>query len=298
MSMSTSSKFTWEQMRDYWLSHSVAWSDLDYQVDPDALANVIHPGMPRWLNEYYAHFQRWTFERLLSQLPPPRPGARALDVGCGAGRWSRLLDSHGYTTTGIDLQLTLLQEAKRQSPHMSFLCTPIQDFQDTEGFDLVSTVTVLQHLPFDEQDVAVRQIRRLVKAGGHALILENLRDRAPHMFSHTVAAWTRLFESAGFARVALQRYDYSPLLRSQHAATRAIRGLVGHRRYVVSNGTSDVEARTAQSRSMGSDRSALRRAYNAQLRVCVWLDSLIEPELLRRNLPLPTLHCGFLFKAI
>ena len=40
-------------------------------------------------------------------------GARVLDAGCGTGRYTRTLASHGYRVTGIDRSEELLAEARR-----------------------------------------------------------------------------------------------------------------------------------------------------------------------------------------
>ena len=43
-----------------------------------------------------------------------RKFTRALDVGCGEGRFCRLLRQHGIATVGIDPTRTLLDEAKKR----------------------------------------------------------------------------------------------------------------------------------------------------------------------------------------
>ena len=44
-----------------------------------------------------------------------RPGTRVLDVGCGVGRWSRLLAARGADVTGMDLSPTMIAEARRRA---------------------------------------------------------------------------------------------------------------------------------------------------------------------------------------
>jgi SAM-dependent methyltransferase len=45
----------------------------------------------------------------------PAPGARMLDVGCGAGRHSRALAAHGFDVTGFDLSASSIRQARRHT---------------------------------------------------------------------------------------------------------------------------------------------------------------------------------------
>ena len=47
-------------------------------------------------------------------------GARVLDVGCGTGLYSALLDERGYDVTGIDISETGIRKAKEYYPHIRF----------------------------------------------------------------------------------------------------------------------------------------------------------------------------------
>lgn len=59
--------------------------------------------------------------RRLTELPPPRPGARALDVGCGSGILALVASCLGYQTTGIDHDPLAIEVAKAnaaRNPHL------------------------------------------------------------------------------------------------------------------------------------------------------------------------------------
>jgi len=45
----------------------------------------------------------------------PKPGARMLDVGSGAGRHARALAAHGFDVTGFDLSAASIREARRHT---------------------------------------------------------------------------------------------------------------------------------------------------------------------------------------
>ena len=57
-------------------------------------------------------------DRLIDRLQPA-PGARVLDLGCGAGRHSRALAARGFDVTGLDLSAQSLARARRsETPNL------------------------------------------------------------------------------------------------------------------------------------------------------------------------------------
>ena len=276
-------RFSWHQMRAYWENHSKLWSDIDFIRDPDGLSNVCHAGEALWVNAYYARFQRRVYRSLLATVPRPEADARALDVGCGAGRWCRLLQAQGFRTVGIDLQAELLEENRRRIPDVQFVRSSIQEYRDESHFDLISSVTVLQHLPSVEQAAAVAKLRELTKTGGFVVALENIEDQGRHVFANSIESWQELFQSHSFRVVSLRRYDYSPFSRSVSALRRA------KRLWVQSLPKADL-AHERRTKWLGI-RDGLTW-------IGVTLDSPIEALLVHYNVPLPSVHCGFLFVAV
>ena len=203
-------RFARSEMRNYWERHGDLRGAFDLEQDPDGLANVCHPGRPIWLNRYYAKLQRRVYRNLLSPVPPAAAGARALDVGCGAGRWSRLLADEGYETVGIDLQAELIEANRRRYPDVEFEQAADPGLQFAQPFDLVSTVTVIQHIPFDEQRAVVERLRALIENGGRFIALENVSHQELHVFARRPDDWTALFGEAGFELLECRPYDYSP----------------------------------------------------------------------------------------
>jgi SAM-dependent methyltransferase len=282
-------RYSWSEMIRYWQTHAAVRASVDPQADPDSLGNVCFTGAPLWLNEYYARGQLFVFNKLLGRVPIADGRLfRALDVGCGSGRWSRMLAARGYSTTGIDLQPSLVEANQRRYPWIQFFCLPIQEFDSKERFDVISSVTVLQHIPHDEQSAAITRMARLLKPGGHIIALENVRDQSPHVFSNRPPAWINKFEDAGLQRVLAYRYDYNPLLRLTSILTR----VSPQTRYEAdhTNGLEDPELYSAR-RSLVSVKSRL--GVLARL-LAIQVDRLVDPVLVRSQLRLPTAHCGFL----
>ena len=92
-----------------------------------------------------------------------------LDVGCGEGRFSRMLRGIGVQTVGIDPTEVLIQEARRRDPHGDYRLGTAEDLQFmNETFDLIVTYLTLIDIP----DVvkAIVEMKRVLKPGGRLLI--------------------------------------------------------------------------------------------------------------------------------
>jgi len=67
-------------------------------------------------------------------LPPP---ATVLDAGCGTGRVAIKLAELGYRCTGIDLDASMLAEARRDAPELDWQLGDLASFAPGPQFDLV-----------------------------------------------------------------------------------------------------------------------------------------------------------------
>ncbi len=286
------SRYDWSQVRRYWESHALVRGTVDSEHDPDGLDLVCHTGAPRPVNRYYHRGQQMAFLSLLDTLPPPAQGATALDVGCGTARWSRLLSDRGYEVTGIDLQRGVIDEDVRRFPWIRFEVTAVQDFVADHSFDLVSTVTVLQHLPHEEQERAIGVIGGLLRRGGHAIVLENTSDwRSPTVFANTAQDWAAKFDSSGMSLVQSRPYDYSPALRSYYALTRSARARLR-------NDTSEALPDPESSHRAGTEQGEgwAQRADRFAKVLGSFIDSALDPTLFRTRLPLRTGHVAAIFR--
>jgi 2-polyprenyl-3-methyl-5-hydroxy-6-metoxy-1,4-benzoquinol methylase len=289
-------RFDWQEMREYWGSHHGSRAWLDLAGDPDGLDNVCHTGAPRWLNEYYARYQALVYRRLLAKVPR-QPGQRALDIGCGAGRWCKLLAEEGFEVEGIDLQTELLELNRQRYPHIAFHDGAVQEFTPGHKFDLVSSVTVIAHNPFDQQGPVVRKLRELLNTGGHALILENISHQATHVFANPAQGWKKLFADEGFEFRHQMAYDYSPAIRSVAAARRAGSLLLSPKAEDESK-----PARPDDPQFLNGHQPtvspAIRTIDLVTQRVAVFLDDQIERALVPRQPSFRSVHAGFVFQAV
>src|SRR5262249_17368278 len=130
-----------------------------------------------------------------------------------------------------------------------------------------------------------RTLRELTKLGGFVIALENIEDQGRHVFANSIERWHELFKSCSFRLVLRRRYDYSPFSRGISALRRAKRLL----------GSSVPETGRAYVPNRTTKWSAIRDGLTW---IGVMLDSPIESLLVRHNVALPTVHCGFLFEAV
>jgi SAM-dependent methyltransferase len=279
---------SWEELRQYWEHHVEHEGRLDLDSDPDALGNVCWPGQPLWLNRHFARMQQAAYGDLLELMPAPAHGQRALEVGCGSGRWCRILAARGFAgVVGIDLQRALIESNRLRMPRLRFEVASLQEFEDRDGFDLISSVTVIQHNPYEHHAPLAEKMRSLTRDGGHVIMLENVRDRSSYMFAHATGEWIELFSDAGFELVTVRPYDFSPLLRTVLRARAALNTLRGGR------SAQDEPRRPAAPRSSSRRHDALMVA----LRAAIAVDSPLERFFARHPDGRTSIHCGFLFRA-
>jgi SAM-dependent methyltransferase len=200
---------------------SVYWEDRArrFAAEGDGLAAVCAYGMPGFYNRAIHFTQR------LALAPWLRvdAGTRVLDVGCGVGRWSRLLAARGAEVTGVDLSPTMIGEARRRAAaaglegRCRFLVQDSAALDAGGPFDLVLGVTVLQHI-LDPHALrsAVERIARHVAPMGRIVLLEAAPTAlADHCDSTVFEArqrdvYLRLFADCGLRLRGITGVDAAP----------------------------------------------------------------------------------------
>ncbi len=184
-------------VKEYWAGVARSWAGNDAQD----LSPVLHPGAPDWFSAAIDRLQARAWQRGLRYCDSGNAHF-VLDVGCRTGRWLRRLLQRGLRPVGIDLTTSMLQRAAAGSLGCPLLaasaeCLPFPD----RHFDLVSSVTLVQHLPEPCQERALKEIARVLRPGGHLVVLELIRGRAPHIFPHRPQEWIERVSSAGLSLV-------------------------------------------------------------------------------------------------
>ncbi len=207
-------RFDREEANAYWRLVHARGGEIDPQRDPDLLEVVCHPGMPRWYNRYIAHTQRVAFRDALRRCKPIE-GLRVLEIGCGSGRWSRWLHAAGARVLAIDISEDVIRRNRAAMPEIDFLSGDFVDLEVAEeGFDGMTSVTVIQHLPPETQELAVAKMARLLRPGGFVLLLENVREDGVHVFANDIGDWGRLMARHGMRRVWARGYEYDLPIRA------------------------------------------------------------------------------------
>jgi SAM-dependent methyltransferase len=199
-----------------------------YAAD-DPLAAVCYPGAPVWLNRFFAGLQ-W---RMVTRVLGSRrlKGARALDIGCGFGRWTRWLAQHGANAIGVDPTQGMLEAAGRASPdsieYLKMSATAL-DFPD-DHFDFVTCITVIQHLEPDEQEAAIAELARVLRPGGSAVVLDliDLGDRGKIVYPRAAPEWFRSYEARGLSVQHWEGQEFVPLIRGFRWLAERVGALIG-----------------------------------------------------------------------
>jgi SAM-dependent methyltransferase len=95
------------------------------------------------------------------------PESRVLDIGCGAGATMDHLKRYGRPH-GIDLSALPLRYSRQRGHQRTLRASATELPFDSESFDLVTALDVIEHLENDAQGLA--EIRRVLKPGAPAVI--------------------------------------------------------------------------------------------------------------------------------
>jgi ubiquinone/menaquinone biosynthesis C-methylase UbiE len=122
-------------------------------------------------NSHYHQF-------LLRQIP--KPCARALEIGCGTGAFSRLLAEQAEQVVALDLSPNMIDLARQQASQHANIEFQIADALSVdwpaEHFDCVVSIATLHHMPAAQM---MNRMKRCLKSNGRMLILDLLRTEAP-----------------------------------------------------------------------------------------------------------------------
>jgi len=128
---------------------------------------------------------------VLGQLPPS--GSRALDAGCGSGRFTVALAKRFQEVVGIDISEPLIEIAQRERPrrNVTYRVADLMAFENSAGFDVVFSATTLHHLR--EIEAALLHLRGLLKPGGTMVLIDNVASRpTPARWVHVLGALRQL----------------------------------------------------------------------------------------------------------
>jgi 2-polyprenyl-3-methyl-5-hydroxy-6-metoxy-1,4-benzoquinol methylase len=155
-------------------------------------------------NEAYAEFLAgWDagfYAKYADTLRPSRPGARALDVGCGVGQVVARLEESGFEAHGVDVSEPNIARARQFSDRCQLYDGKTLPFPDRH-FASVGALNVLEHV--DEPEAFVGELVRVAELEARVVISSpnffrvlGFRDYHPRMrgLASKCRNWRRLQE--------------------------------------------------------------------------------------------------------
>jgi SAM-dependent methyltransferase len=155
-------------------------------------------------------------------------GDRALDLGCGDGRFTGELARAGAAVVGVDVAQAALDRARAREPDLDFRLAPIDGPLPLEdnAFDLVWASEVIEHVA----DTArwLSEIRRVLGSRGRLLLTTPSHGRlrvalggverfseplGDHLHLYTKSSLRVLLEEFGFGELEVRAVAGPPLLR-------------------------------------------------------------------------------------
>jgi SAM-dependent methyltransferase len=174
-------------------------------VDPNEFAAMLALDERHW----WYRGRRRVLDAVLESLPMPQEHARILDAGCGSGRTLDDLSKRG-TVTGTEIHRDGAQAARDRGHEVHEAPVEALPFDD-DTFDLVTCLDVIEHT--DDDVKALRELRRVTKPGGHAVL--------------TVPAHPRLWSRHDVVNGHRRRYTRKSLERAATEAAWEVRRVTG-----------------------------------------------------------------------
>ncbi|MGC8940435.1 MAG: class I SAM-dependent methyltransferase [Candidatus Nanoarchaeia archaeon] len=120
---------------------------------------------------YEEQIKKWYSAEPLLNI---KPNEKILDVGCGTGIITKQIYNKCKNVWGVDISEGMLSVAKEVRSGPNYLLSDAKNlpFQD-KTFDKVVSFTMLQDLPKNEWEVALREIARVCKHKALITILKH-----------------------------------------------------------------------------------------------------------------------------
>jgi len=114
-------------------------------------------------------------------------GKAVLDIGCGNGFWTGILQKWGVASyTGIDITDALFDLLRKRYPTLQFMAGKFQQLPLRPGFQLVTMIDVTQHITDDaELREILKRVRSLLSEDGVFVVTFWNQERPQEVFYET-----------------------------------------------------------------------------------------------------------------
>ncbi|MDD2358694.1 MAG: class I SAM-dependent methyltransferase [Thiovulaceae bacterium] len=132
------------------------------------------------LDDYYLSFEetfrgsqeviKKRYEAYLQYLTPNIKSA--LDIGCGRGEWTQLLQENSIDASGIDLNSAMLNEGVSRGIKNLQNIDAFDFFKSCpdNSFDMVTAFHIIEHIPFEKLFLFLQELKRIVNPDGLILL--------------------------------------------------------------------------------------------------------------------------------
>jgi trans-aconitate methyltransferase len=122
--------------------------------------------MQQWDSTLYdsRHAFVWKHGDALLELLSPKAGERILDLGCGTGHLTARIAESGAEVLGIDASATMIEQARRAYPCLTFRLADARTFVADRPFDAVFSNAVLHWIR--EPELVTERVAANLRAGG------------------------------------------------------------------------------------------------------------------------------------
>jgi SAM-dependent methyltransferase len=145
---------------------------------------------------------------LLRQVPPGC--RRALDVGCGTGRFARQLATRAAHVDAVDRSAEMIAAAA-PAPNVSFTAADFRAL-DLRDYDFISCIAAIHHVPFAP---AITQLRDALAPGGVLAIIGLSRWTPAHLWTDLIAFFPNKLRQLQSAMRTPEPRVQAPIMEAQ-----------------------------------------------------------------------------------
>jgi 2-polyprenyl-3-methyl-5-hydroxy-6-metoxy-1,4-benzoquinol methylase len=204
---------TWEMIKNRWnrvevYSKPAFWDDVAQKYYGEAGTNL-------WNNPHLNELYHKIESDIVLGWTTGVDGAVVLDLGCGAGRFSRELAKRGATVTGIDFSQKSVEIARKltNEPNVDYRVGSVFELDADQAYDLIVCVKVLGVACKNVQELrdGLARIRRALKPGGQLISVEMCHTSfVRRVLKLSYEDFLKEVAAAGFEIVESKRAEFIP----------------------------------------------------------------------------------------
>lgn len=160
------------------------------------------------------------YEYYLRLIGVPSTDAHIVDLGCSVGHFLQVWHDQGYRNLqGVDLDGHSVAIARQRQPETGFEDQSVMEWlaANDRHYDVISLLSILEHLSVDDGLSVMQQLSRIVRPGGRIFVkVPNAGtiyanhwqyDDFTHRTPYTVRSLAQLCRTVGFAGEQLRFFN-------------------------------------------------------------------------------------------